>query len=108
MSTESKSTTAVGGSALSEGLGVLRRWWRGRGIPSGPQPCPHCGVQTVRAWAEGSGEDERFYIEHGDPLCPAGSKRLEVVLFSELEVRAFRHWTPNVEVKAAGRRPVAP
>lgn len=84
---------------LERGVRRLARWWRGLGIPSGPQPCPHCGVQTVRAWAEGSGDNERFFVEHGEPLCPAGGKRLEIFPFTNREIQAFRHWTPNAEVQ---------
>lgn len=79
----------------------LMNWLRGLWIPSGPQPCPHCGVQTVRAWAEGSGDNERFFVEHGDPLCPAGSKRLEIFPLTNREIHALRHWTHNAVLSGA-------
>jgi len=75
------------------GVRRLARWWLGRGIPDGPQPCPHCGVRLVRAWAEGVGEQERFFVEHDKPICFAGSSRLEIFPLTQREVRAFRYWT---------------
>lgn len=68
-----------------------------------PQPCPHCGVETVRGWVEGGGDNERFYIEHGDPVCFAGSKRTEVFLLSRRDIECFRYWTHNEQ--SSGRAP---
>jgi len=63
--------------------------------PDKPQPCPHCGVGTVRGWIE----DDMFFIEHGEPLCRAGSKRLEVFPLTDHEIRVFHYWTLKAEPK---------
>lgn len=102
MATPEHQTEAAGGlSAVDRLVMRLARWWRGFYIPSGPQPCPHCGVALEAAWVEGSGDSERFFVRHADPVCFAGSKRLEIFPLTEREVRAFRFWTHNAELTGA-------
>ncbi len=99
-------TTLIAQGPLERMVSRLVSWWNGRGIPAGPQPCQHCGVKTVRGWVECFGDGERFFVEHGDPVCFAGSKRLEIFPLTEVEIRAFRYWTANVEFR--GGAAVAP
>lgn len=98
-------TNIHAGSSPVDRLVMHLSRWCGIGLPDRPQPCQHCGVATEAAWVEGSGENERFFIRHADPVCFAGSKRLEMFPLTEREVRALRLWAHNAPAQA---RPEAP
>lgn len=62
-------------------------------FPEKPQPCPHCGANSVRGWVEKTGWDESFFIEHGDPLCFFGDKKMEAFPLTQREIDCFYYWT---------------
>ncbi|GEM_PF-6008029 len=92
--------------ALGSGkLAWMQRVWRNRcggvkiyqpldrPMPYRPAPCPNCGVEAVRGWVEWIDGEERFFVQHGEPICTTGSRRMEAFILDEWEVMVFRYWT---------------
>jgi hypothetical protein len=95
---------------LTDGLCVWSRiralFGRKMQFPTHPQLCPHCGTEILRGWAEGEGSTERFFVQHGAPICRSGAEKLEVFLLTEREIECFRYWTHNAELRpTAGQFP---
>lgn len=83
-------------------MGLFGKNQNNQAYPKKPQPCPHCGVETVRGWTEqDEALGERYFIQHGKPHCFAGSEKLEIFPLTDREIECFRYWTRNAANNSA-------